>query len=264
MSKVGFIQDIIRGIRKVLDASKPSTTSADETNSSDTGVDPLLKRALIFLEDKDWDAADRYFDRILDMNPEFAPAYIGKLCVQLHYRFEEDLAQNRVPLIDNQLFNRALKYAKGDLHNKYSSYNQKIVDRIEEEKRRIAEENERAAKEKEEQRIRNELEKKEKQYLYALSLIEQKKNAENVTSISVNSIILSLREISDYKNVPELINGLKKRKAELEAIEKKRQEDKEAQFKQQEEWRSKGRCVYCGGKIALFSHQCSKCGKMNK
>jgi tetratricopeptide (TPR) repeat protein len=132
MSKVGFIQDIIRGIHKVLDASKPQAISTSETTVAESGVEPLLKRANIYLEDKDFDAADRYFERALDMNPELPQAYIGKLCVQLHLRFEEDLAKNVKPLTEYPLFNRALKYSKGDLQTKYNKYNQTVIDRIEE------------------------------------------------------------------------------------------------------------------------------------
>jgi tetratricopeptide (TPR) repeat protein len=161
MSKVGFIQDIIRGIRKVLDASKPQASTGGETTTTDTGVEPLLKRANIYLEDKDFDAAERYFERALDVNPELPQAYIGKLCINLQLRFEEDLAKTNKPLTEYPQFNRALKYATGDLLAKYNSYNQKILDRIEAEKQRIEAEKQRIADEikkqkDEEDRIRRE------------------------------------------------------------------------------------------------------------
>jgi tetratricopeptide (TPR) repeat protein len=267
MSKVGFIQDIIRGIRKVLDASKPQATSTGETTVADSGVEPLLKRANIYLEDKDFDAADRYFDRILDMNPELPQAYIGKLCVQLHLRFEEDLAKNAKPLTEYPHFNRALKYSKGDLQSKYNKYNQTVIDRIEEERLRIEMEKEeeriRIAREKEQERIRIENDRKEKQYRYALSLMGREDD-KATTSASINSCILNFREIKDYKNVPDIIARLQKRKIELDAIEKERQEKLEYQRIHRDEWRKQGKCIYCGGKIKSFTHVCADCGRLNK
>jgi tetratricopeptide (TPR) repeat protein len=53
MSKVGFLQDIIGGVRKVLEAAKPQTASAGSTAVFVTEEESLLRRALTFLEEKD-------------------------------------------------------------------------------------------------------------------------------------------------------------------------------------------------------------------
>jgi tetratricopeptide (TPR) repeat protein len=273
MSKVGFIQDIIRGIRKVLDATKPQATSGGETAASDTGVEPLLKRANIYLEDKDFDAAERYFERALDVDPELPQAYIGKLCINLQLRFEEDLAKTNKPLTEYPQFNRALKYAKGDLLKKYNSYNQKIVDRIEAEKQRIAREKEeerlkieREKREQEERleqmRRKIEEEKDEKQYIYATMQME--KEYDNfATPSSINSLILNFRTIKHYKVVPQIIERLNNHKQQLEAKEKEQQERFRYQQSMKAEWKTKGLCKYCGGKIKSFTHVCAKCGKQN-
>jgi tetratricopeptide (TPR) repeat protein len=84
MSKVGFVQDILRGVKKVLDATKAAETSTapaiDETTSvAAPSVESLMKRGHQFLEDSDWKQATRYFNRVLDIDPEYAPAYLGLL-----------------------------------------------------------------------------------------------------------------------------------------------------------------------------------------
>ena len=68
------------------------------SNTAAPGIEPLMKRGYLFLEDADWKKADEYFDRVLDMDPEYAPAYTGKLCSELNVRDEAQLAQNDKPL----------------------------------------------------------------------------------------------------------------------------------------------------------------------
>lgn len=54
MGKIGFINDIVRGIKKVINKDEPKsavkeTAAAGQTVNS--GVAPLLKRISLFLED---------------------------------------------------------------------------------------------------------------------------------------------------------------------------------------------------------------------
>ncbi len=80
MSRIGFIQDLIRGISKVLEAGKPKEkeTVVVQTASGNTTLDAQIKRGNIALEDGDFQAADSYFDHALDIDPESAEAYFGK------------------------------------------------------------------------------------------------------------------------------------------------------------------------------------------
>ena len=80
MSRIGFIQDLIRGISKVLEAGKPKEkeTVIVQTASGNTSLDAQIKRGNLALEDGDFQAADTYFDHALDIDPESAEAYFGK------------------------------------------------------------------------------------------------------------------------------------------------------------------------------------------
>jgi alpha-tubulin suppressor-like RCC1 family protein len=81
MSKIGFIQDLTRGIAKVLNAEKKPDVVQETVvvqPVSPTGTAPLLQRAFMFLEDGDWNAADEYCEKVLDMEPQTAWAYVGK------------------------------------------------------------------------------------------------------------------------------------------------------------------------------------------
>ena len=86
MAKIGFIQDLTRGITKVLDADKKPVATKETVVVQQTGgtnIAPLLKRAFMFLEDGDWISANEYCEKVLDIDPENAQAYLGKLMAEL-------------------------------------------------------------------------------------------------------------------------------------------------------------------------------------
>ena len=82
MSKLGFMQDLIRGINKLVQ-SDPGKQTVKETVIANENVNvniaPLLERALMFLEDGEFDSADEYCEKVLDQDPKCARAYLGKL-----------------------------------------------------------------------------------------------------------------------------------------------------------------------------------------
>ena len=96
MSKIGFMQDLIRGISKVLTTEKPQqATSAAAPAGVAVPVStaaPLLRRAFMFLEDGDWEKADEFCEQVLNLEPENAEAYLGKLMVQLRVTARKALA----------------------------------------------------------------------------------------------------------------------------------------------------------------------------
>lgn len=81
MSKIGFIQDLIRGIGKASkkEHETPQSIVPKNTQISTPTIESLLKRAWMFLKDKDWENTNIYCDKVLDINPELAEAYYIKL-----------------------------------------------------------------------------------------------------------------------------------------------------------------------------------------
>lgn len=88
MSKIGFINDVVRGIKKVTINDEPALTAVKETfvATANANTAPLLKCAFMFLEDGDLDSANEYCEKVLDINPECAQAYLGKLLAELHVK----------------------------------------------------------------------------------------------------------------------------------------------------------------------------------
>jgi len=100
-------------------------------------VESLVERGYLFLEDSDWNKADEYFDKALDINPKHAPAYIGKLCTELKVHREEalgdyqELRQSKKfnkPLGEYAHFQKALRFADDGYLKKLNGYDQKIKD----------------------------------------------------------------------------------------------------------------------------------------
>ncbi len=107
MGKVGARQDLLRGIEKITPLIIEQSTSTDTTQSSlQNIVDPLLKRAFMFLEDGNWQNANEYCEKILDLEPENAEAYLGKLMAELHVRTRDALKTQP------ELFNKSINFKK--------------------------------------------------------------------------------------------------------------------------------------------------------
>ena len=83
MGKIGFIQDLIRGISKILiDDSKRDKPSEIKSQPSETDVIVELKRQFkVALEMEAWETAGELADKILELDPRNAEAYLYKIWV---------------------------------------------------------------------------------------------------------------------------------------------------------------------------------------
>ena len=93
MGKIGFIQDLIRGVKKVVDAAKPQeamTETVKETvvvhNEGGSNVQALLDRGQMALEDGEWTKADEFFEQVLNQDARCGAAYLGKFLARVQCR----------------------------------------------------------------------------------------------------------------------------------------------------------------------------------
>ena len=122
MSKLGFMQDLIRGIKKIIGSDEQKSSVRNVAVETGVNTDALLKRAFIFLEDRNWDNADGYFEKVLDSDPENAMAYLGKMMLQLRVSRQNELAELTTPFDDNGYFEKAIRYADATLKNTLQGY----------------------------------------------------------------------------------------------------------------------------------------------
>ena len=113
MDKIGFMQDLVRGIKKVVGTSAPKTTVAKGTanSSTNTNIAPMLERASMFLEDGEWQSADEYCEKILDLDPKNGRAYLGKLMAELKVKQIEELANLKEPFDNNKLYEKVIRFS---------------------------------------------------------------------------------------------------------------------------------------------------------
>jgi alpha-tubulin suppressor-like RCC1 family protein len=159
------------------------------------GIDSLMKRGTLALEDSkggQWDPrfkeAREYFNRVLDIDAEYAPAYIGILCVELQLKAEADLANQKRPLDDKPNYQKALRFADADYRAKVTGYNQVIKDRIAEGQRK---DQENFAKYHEKQKERMQ---KYKKYQNCIS-----QGGSHTVALKIDGTVVSIGEFIDSR-----------------------------------------------------------------
>ena len=132
MSKLGFMQDLIRGIKKIVSAGA-SKAEVKETVAvgGNVNVEPLLERAFMFLEDGDWGEANEYCEKVLDQDPKNARAYLGKLMAECRACRMEDLQNCRQPFDGSGNYNKILRFAEPKLIETLKGYIAHINERNE-------------------------------------------------------------------------------------------------------------------------------------
>lgn len=164
MAKLGWMQDLVRGVEKLCGKGGTATTVVQKTVVQEvqesSKADNLMKRVYLYLEDRDFAKASEYIDKVLDVDAEYAPAYVAQILVAKKLIQESALTTLRVPIDDDPTWKRALRFANEEQKQRYMGYARKI--------------NANEAYDKEQKKKKIELEEKKKQYEQALSAMHQK------------------------------------------------------------------------------------------
>ena len=139
MSKLGFMQDLIRGIKKIAKDDDPVKTVVKETVVQSAPVNssaaPLLKRAAIFLGDSDWNSANEYCEKVLDIDPENAQAYLYKVLAKMHISSEDMMSiaylddfLDTSKYVDNDPdYKKAYKFGDSAMHIRLDDFRQSMI-----------------------------------------------------------------------------------------------------------------------------------------
>ena len=115
MSRIGFMQDLIHGIKKVVNnealKEKAEITDKENLESPRSSVTNLLRRVQLFLETGDFKSATEYCNKVLDLDAENAHAYWYRLMAEDQVSDDSalDLTGN---LMESPSFKLAQKFAK--------------------------------------------------------------------------------------------------------------------------------------------------------
>ncbi|MBE6783001.1 MAG: toll/interleukin-1 receptor domain-containing protein [Ruminococcaceae bacterium] len=218
MTKLGFMQDLIRGIRKIAGEDvKPATV---ETNSgaapANTNTATLLERVFIFLEDGDWENADEYCEKVLDIEPKNSEAYFGKLLAEFKAKDENELINTNVRITESNNYRRIIRFGDETIMKKLDEIAEKIAEkaaieeekekkRLEEEARRREEERKRI-EEAERKRIADEND-KQKNNLYFSAIRNIPADSIRFYALgSLKNTVETLRKLGDFKDSQNYID----------------------------------------------------------
>ncbi len=129
MAKIGFINDLVRGIKKVTGKNVVAATENNVVGGINIPV--FLKRAFMFLEDKEWRAANEYAEKILDTEPENVPAYLVKLMADTKSPTKEELRNSEIAFEQNNNYKKILRFGNEELVREISGYCAEVNNRKE-------------------------------------------------------------------------------------------------------------------------------------
>ena len=137
MAKIGFMQDLIRGVKKVLKKDEPKAATVIQqpvVQQSGGNVSSLLKRVNLFLEDGEWESAEEYCQKVLDIDPKNAEAYLGLTMTNNKIRSKEEFASTYIDgLIDveDKNLKRARQFADEKLSVWFKELEEKKTEKSE-------------------------------------------------------------------------------------------------------------------------------------
>ncbi len=135
LSKLGFMQDLIRGIDKIMGKEETNNKHVESTIiQTDVNISALLKRAEILIGDDDFEKADNLLERVLDNDPVNSQAYLLKLLISLNFHSIEELKNLDKPLDTNNDYKKAYEFGDNNQKKLLENINEYIKNKIEEKK----------------------------------------------------------------------------------------------------------------------------------
>ncbi|MCI7267830.1 MAG: toll/interleukin-1 receptor domain-containing protein [Mollicutes bacterium] len=111
MSKLGFMQDLLRGVDKIMGRIEtPKVNAETKIIQSDVNIIALLKRAEILIGDGDFKKADEVLENVLNNDPTNSQAYLFKLLIDFKLNNIEQLKMLNRNIENNKNFKKAYNF----------------------------------------------------------------------------------------------------------------------------------------------------------
>ena len=130
MGKVGAMQDLLRGIEKIIDDDKDEEIEFKVSDLSAV-LFPLLNRAKSYLRKDNFEKANEYFDKVLDFAPENEEALLGKLLVEFKAKTIEDLVENTVIFIFSDKYRDLIECCGDKMKRRLEEAHQRVKENYE-------------------------------------------------------------------------------------------------------------------------------------
>lgn len=110
LSTVGYLQDLVRNVSKIITPKAKTTVVSGGAN-----IESLMIRAKDFLIDRNWQEARIYSERVLDINPRYAPAHLTSLMSQLNISTVNEFDNYPYTIRDIPSYRKFIEYADDKL-----------------------------------------------------------------------------------------------------------------------------------------------------
>lgn len=128
MSKLGFMQDLIRGIKKIVSADTAKESIKDSIANNNTGVEATIDRAILLIEDGENEKAYELLEQALNVAPKHPMIYVGKLMLETGVRKQEELAKLAYSFENSPHYEKAIRFANPQLKTTLEGYITTIKD----------------------------------------------------------------------------------------------------------------------------------------
>ena len=112
LGKIGCIEDIKRGIEKVI--KKNQKEEQAQSGAAAASYVPLLKRADMLLSVDNFEEADTYYSRTLEVKPDLFEAYLGRILCRYRLHNLAELKSRLLVDVSDDNFQLAVKTAPAD------------------------------------------------------------------------------------------------------------------------------------------------------
>lgn len=123
MGRLGFVQDLVRGIDKLIGKTETPRAKVQPTvNPVQSEVENLLKREQMALEDAAWSDASNFFEEVLNKNAKEPRAYRGKLLAEMECDSIDALESSYQDVLKNSNYQKAIRYGDTELQDKVNFF----------------------------------------------------------------------------------------------------------------------------------------------
>lgn len=121
MSKLGFMQDLSRGIKKILSANNTESAPPHMATTS-TSVETAIDYALILIEDGDVQKATQILDDTVQIAPKHPMIYVAKLMIEYGVQKVEQLGELKLGFESSSNYQKALRFSSPQLKSALENY----------------------------------------------------------------------------------------------------------------------------------------------
>ena len=122
-TKIGFQQDLLHGIQKILSSNKKKVAPV----SGILGTGGMIERGFICLKDRNFKEAGEVFNQILNVDPHSGGAYLGRLMINRGVTDIDDLKNETYVLANETDYKHAVEYGEPKIRKRLKEYNEHIL-----------------------------------------------------------------------------------------------------------------------------------------